>query len=92
MPALTIGDLPEALTRNGRLASVAPNRGRSRFSRNRHSAVKRLALAFDIGSPEATLERKPGFTLGDYERGSPYRRQEDLDHWLDGLRKAGIAD
>lgn len=38
------------------------------------------------------LERKPGFTLGDYKRGSPYRRQEDLDHWLDGLRKAGIAD
>jgi TolB-like protein/class 3 adenylate cyclase/Flp pilus assembly protein TadD len=38
------------------------------------------------------LERKPGFTLGDYKRGSPYRRQEDLEHWLDGLRKAGIAD
>ncbi|CAN7758287.1 adenylate/guanylate cyclase domain-containing protein [Mesorhizobium sp. LjNodule214] len=38
------------------------------------------------------LERKPGFTLSDYKRDSPYRRQEDLDHWLDGLRKAGIAD
>ncbi|MER8476076.1 adenylate/guanylate cyclase domain-containing protein [Mesorhizobium sp. M1163] len=38
------------------------------------------------------LERKPGFTLGDYKRGSPYRRQEDVEHWLDGLRKAGIAD
>ncbi|TIW29822.1 MAG: hypothetical protein E5V81_01200 [Mesorhizobium sp.] len=38
------------------------------------------------------LERKPGFTLGDYRRGSPYRRQEDVEHWLEGLRKAGIAD
>ncbi|WJI38754.1 MULTISPECIES: adenylate/guanylate cyclase domain-containing protein [Mesorhizobium] len=38
------------------------------------------------------LERNPGFTLDDYKRGSPYRRQEDLDHWLEGLRKAGIAD
>lgn len=38
------------------------------------------------------LERKPGFTLGDYRRGSPYRRQEDVEHWLDGLRKAGITD
>ncbi|MGX5829995.1 tetratricopeptide repeat protein [Mesorhizobium sp. 43Arga] len=38
------------------------------------------------------LERKPGFTLGDYKRGSPYRRQEDVEHWLAGLRKAGIAD
>ncbi|MGX5849109.1 adenylate/guanylate cyclase domain-containing protein [Mesorhizobium sp. PL10] len=38
------------------------------------------------------LERKPGFTLSDYKRDSPYRRQEDLEHWLDGLQKAGIAD
>ncbi|WP_189343665.1 MULTISPECIES: adenylate/guanylate cyclase domain-containing protein [unclassified Mesorhizobium] len=38
------------------------------------------------------LECKPGFTLSDYKRDSPYRRQEDLEHWLDGLRKAGIAD
>ncbi|RWG81315.1 adenylate/guanylate cyclase domain-containing protein [Mesorhizobium sp.] len=38
------------------------------------------------------LERKPGFTLGDYRRGSPYRRPKDAEHWLDGLRKAGIAD
>lgn len=38
------------------------------------------------------LEHKPGFTLCDYKRGSPYRRQEDVEHWLEGLRKAGIAD
>ncbi|MER9029620.1 adenylate/guanylate cyclase domain-containing protein [Mesorhizobium sp. M0674] len=38
------------------------------------------------------LEKKPGFTLSDYKRDSPYRRQEDIEHWLDGLRKAGIAD
>ncbi|TGS16864.1 hypothetical protein EN852_006560 [Mesorhizobium sp. M2E.F.Ca.ET.209.01.1.1] len=38
------------------------------------------------------LQCKPGFTLSDYKRDSPYRRHEDLEHWLDGLRKAGIAD
>ncbi|KRB27632.1 hypothetical protein ASD99_26590 [Mesorhizobium sp. Root695] len=38
------------------------------------------------------LEQKPGFTLSDYKRDSPYRRQEDIEHWLDGLRKAGISD
>lgn len=38
------------------------------------------------------LECSPGFTLSDYKRDSPYRRQEDVEHWLDGLRKAGIAD
>ena len=38
------------------------------------------------------LERKPGYTLDDYRRGSPYRRQEDVEHWIDGLRKAGVAN
>jgi len=38
------------------------------------------------------LERTPGFTLSDYRRDSPYRRQGDVEHWLDGLRKAGISD
>ncbi|MSP81642.1 MAG: tetratricopeptide repeat protein [Alphaproteobacteria bacterium] len=36
------------------------------------------------------LDYRPGFTVEDYKRGSMYRRQEDLDHWLDGLRKAGL--
>jgi adenylate cyclase len=38
------------------------------------------------------LERTPGYTLDDYKRGSPYRRQEDVEHWIDGLRKAGVAN
>jgi TolB-like protein/Flp pilus assembly protein TadD len=38
------------------------------------------------------LDAKQGFTIEDYKRGSPYRRQEDLAHWLDGLRKAGITE
>ena len=38
------------------------------------------------------LELKPGFNLEEYKRGSPYRRPEDLEHWLDGLRKAGIVE
>ena len=36
------------------------------------------------------LEIKPGYTIEDYKRGSPYHRPEDLEHWIDGLRKAGI--
>jgi TolB-like protein len=47
--------------------------------------VDEAKLAWD-----SCLERKPGFTLADYKRGSPYRRPEDVEHWLDGLRKAGI--
>jgi len=38
------------------------------------------------------LDAKPGFTVEDYRCGSPYRRVEDLAHWLDGLRKAGITE
>ncbi len=38
------------------------------------------------------LDAKPGFTIEEYKRGSPYRRQEDLDHWLNGLRKAGVSE
>jgi adenylate cyclase len=49
--------------------------------------IEEARLAWD-----RCLERKPGFTLSDYERGSPYRRREDVEHWLDGLRKAGISD
>jgi adenylate cyclase len=37
-------------------------------------------------------DRNPGFTLGDYKRSSPYRRPQDVEHWLDGLQKAGITD
>ncbi|MDX8501328.1 adenylate/guanylate cyclase domain-containing protein [Mesorhizobium sp. VK4C] len=40
---------------------------------------------------ERCLECNPGFSLGDYRRGSPYRRPADVQHWLDGLRKAGIS-
>jgi tetratricopeptide (TPR) repeat protein len=38
------------------------------------------------------LDARPGFTAEDYKRGSPYRRPEDLMHWLDGLRKIGVID
>ena len=38
------------------------------------------------------LEASPGYTIEDYKRDSPYSRKEDLDHWLDGLRKAGIEE
>jgi adenylate cyclase len=38
------------------------------------------------------LDASPGYTIEDYKRGSPYRRQEDLEHWLDGLRKAGVGE
>ena len=48
-----------------------------------------------IGEAKATwarcLDIRPSYSIEDYERNSPYRRQEDLDHWLDGLRKAGVG-
>ncbi len=54
-----------------------------------------LAQLGRIDEAQATwrrcLDAKPGFTIEDYKRGSPYQRQEDLEHWLDGLQKAGIA-
>ena len=37
------------------------------------------------------LERRPDYTIDEYKSGSPYRRAEDLDHWVEGLRKAGIG-
>jgi TolB-like protein len=40
---------------------------------------------------QRAIEAQPGFTVEGYLRGSPYRRQQDLDRWLDGLRKAGVA-
>ena len=36
------------------------------------------------------LAVKSDFTLQAYAEGAPYQRQRDLDHWLDGLRKAQI--
>jgi TolB-like protein/Flp pilus assembly protein TadD len=53
-----------------------------------------LAQLGRIDEAKATLQRAnaatPGFTVDGYFRGSPYRRREDLDRWLDGLRKAGV--
>jgi TolB-like protein/Tfp pilus assembly protein PilF len=41
---------------------------------------------------EKALKDKPGFTIADYKRGSPYLRASDREHWLQGLRKLGIAE
>lgn len=38
------------------------------------------------------IERKPGYNLEGYRRDCPYRRQEDVEHWIDGLRKAGVTE
>ena len=38
------------------------------------------------------LDASPGYTIKDYKRDSPYSRKEDLDHWLDGPRKAGVEE
>jgi TolB-like protein len=37
------------------------------------------------------LELRPGYSVAEYTTGSPYRRSEDLDHWVAGLRKGGIG-
>jgi adenylate cyclase len=38
------------------------------------------------------LEVTPGYTIENYKRDSPYSQPEDLERWLDGLRKAGIEE
>ncbi|QIG49006.1 adenylate/guanylate cyclase domain-containing protein [Nordella sp. HKS 07] len=38
------------------------------------------------------IAARPGFTIEEYKMGSPYLRKEDLEHWLDGLNRAGILE
>jgi adenylate cyclase len=38
------------------------------------------------------LSRRPDFSLAETVRREPFKRQEDLDHLLEGLRKAGVPD
>jgi hypothetical protein len=55
-----------------------------------------LAQLGRISESQEALKRsvtaKPGFIFEEYKRGSPYGRNEDLEHWLDGLRKAGVRE
>jgi tetratricopeptide (TPR) repeat protein len=39
----------------------------------------------------ALLEIDPGFTLQRFRRAAPYMRRRDIDHFLRGLRLAGVA-
>jgi TolB-like protein/class 3 adenylate cyclase len=40
----------------------------------------------------ATLELAPDFTIGRYRRAEPFRRGEDIEHWVEGFRLAGLPD
>jgi hypothetical protein len=39
----------------------------------------------------AVLERNPSFTITNFATQYPYVKPEDVEHFLDGLRKAGPA-
>jgi len=39
----------------------------------------------------ALLELDPGFTVGRFRRSAPYRRRQEMDHFLRGLRAAGVG-
>ena len=40
----------------------------------------------------AFLDKKPGTTLANYQHARLYKRKDDLDHYLDLLRKAGMPE
>lgn len=40
----------------------------------------------------ATLELAPEFTIARYRRAEPFRRREDIEHWVEGFRLAGLPD
>jgi hypothetical protein len=38
------------------------------------------------------LAREPGFSMRRYAMVEPYKSQADLDHMLEGMRKAGLPE
>ena len=55
-----------------------------------HAQLGRIELARQLAAE--TLSQRPDFLLAEVVRREPFKRQEDLDHLLDGLRKAGVPD
>jgi hypothetical protein len=48
----------------------------------------------NIAALTELISKRPDFLVARGvadKRGSPYRRPKDLEHWVDGLRKAGVA-
>ena len=73
--------------------------GRWRFNEHYRGLANLAACLAQLGriddaktAWQQCLRLKPGFTIEDYKRGSPYLRQEDLQHWLDGLHKIGSTE
>ena len=54
------------------------------------------ALLGDMARAELAVSRLRGvhssFRLSSLEHHNPFRRTEDLHHWTDGLRKAGLSE
>ena len=40
----------------------------------------------------AVLELNPSITITNFSTQTPYVKPEDVEHFLDGLRKAGLPD
>jgi hypothetical protein len=36
--------------------------------------------------------QRPSWTIAKERQKSPFRNEDDAEHWLDGLRKAGLPD
>ena len=63
------------------------------FERFRAAAYAQLGqLDRARTAADESLRRDPGFTLQRFKDIDPYRAKADLDHMIDGLRKAGLPE
>ena len=44
------------------------------------------------GNPFFPMQRNSSFTITNFATQYPYVKPEDVEHFLDGLRKAGLPD
>ena len=57
---------------------------------NREKASSMTAVA--QGALQRALKRRSRWTLSKEHEKAPFRQASDLDHWLDGLRRAGLPE
>jgi len=76
-------------------AQQAASRGTNHFSIHRSFAMSYAQLGrVDDARRHAVevLACKPNFSIKGAAERAPYKYSADLDHWIDGMRKAGLPD
>ncbi len=51
-----------------------------------------VKVSLSMAVAAKVLEADPDFSLARWTETEPYKHQADLDHALDGLRKAGLPE